>query len=467
MDKKYRTLFTDALVFALGSLGSKLILFFLVPIYTNYLTTDEYGIADLVFTFVQLIVPFATVSIQNSLIRFGMEKNANKEETLKCSMAVILFSVVFTLVVTPFVGLYSAISDWKWYLAILVVLNGLSEVERSYLKVRDKNKSFAVISIIQTAVLAGCNILLLVVFKSGVSGYLLSNIIAVAVVCVITFFAAGIPKALTSAKLNVPLLKKMVVFSMPLVLSAVSWWVVHSSDRIMIELMIGESVLGLYTAATKIPSLINVVTSIFNQAWGLSSIREIDNPDKQHFYSKVFRMFSTALFMACIMLITILKPFLSVYFGADFRSAWVYTPLLLVAAVFFSLTAFIGSLYIALQKSLNDMITYLICAFVNVVVNFVGILFLGAWGAVIGTVTAFAVVLVIRIIDIKRYIDLNIGGVRFFLNAVIALAQAVCVSMDVYVYPVSAVAIVLFGALNYKEIAGFITSLTKTVFKNK
>ena len=467
MDKKYRTLFTDALVFALGSLGSKLILFFLVPIYTNYLTTDEYGIADLVFTFVQLIVPFATVSIQNSLIRFGMEKNANKEETLKCSMAVILFSVVFTLGVTPLVGLYSAISDWKWYLAILVVLNGLSEVERSYLKVRDKNKSFAVISIIQTAVLAGCNILLLVVFRSGVSGYLLSNIIAVAVVCVITFFAAGIPKALTSAKLNVPLLKKMVVFSMPLVLSAVSWWVVHSSDRIMIELMIGESVLGLYTAATKIPSLINVVTSIFNQAWGLSSIREIDNPDKQHFYSKVFRMFSTALFMACIMLITILKPFLSVYFGADFRSAWVYTPLLLVAAVFFSLTAFIGSLYIALQKSLNDMITYLICAFVNVVVNFVGILFLGAWGAVIGTVTAFAVVLVIRIIDIKRYIDLNIGGVRFFLNAVIALAQAVCVSMDVYVYPVSAVAIVLFGALNYKEIAGFITSLTKTVFKNK
>ena len=467
MDKKYRTLFTDALVFALGSLGSKLILFFLVPIYTNYLTTDEYGIADLVFTFVQLIVPFATVSIQNSLIRFGMEKNANKEETLKCSMAVILFSVVFTLGVTPLVGLYSAISDWKWYLAILVVLNGLSEVERSYLKVRDKNKSFAVISIIQTAVLEGCNILLLVVFKSGVSGYLLSNIIAVAVVCVITFFAAGIPKALTSAKLNVPLLKKMVVFSMPLVLSAVSWWVVHSSDRIMIELMIGESVLGLYTAATKIPSLINVVTSIFNQAWGLSSIREIDNPDKQHFYSKVFRMFSTALFMACIMLITVLKPFLSVYFGADFRSAWVYTPLLLVAAVFFSLTAFIGSLYIALQKSLNDMITYLICAFVNVVVNFVGILFLGAWGAVIGTVTAFAVVLVIRIIDIKRYIDLNIGGVRFFLNAVIALAQAVCVSMDVYVYPVSAVAIVLFGALNYKEIAGFITSLTKTVFKNK
>ena len=465
MDKKYRTLFTDALVFALGSLGSKLILFFLVPIYTNYLTTDEYGIADLVFTFVQLIVPFATVSIQNSLIRFGMEKNANKEETLKCSMAVILFSVVFTLGVTPLVGLYSAISDWKWYLAILVVLNGLSEVERSYLKVRDKNKSFAVISIIQTAVLAGCNILLLVVFKSGVSGYLLSNIIAVAVVCVITFFAAGIPKALTSAKLNVPLLKKMVVFSMPLVLSAVSWWVVHSSDRIMIELMIGESVLGLYTAATKIPSLINVVTSIFNQAWGLSSIREIDNPDKQHFYSKVFRMFSTALFMACIMLITILKPFLSVYFGADFRSAWVYTPLLLVAAVFFSLTAFIGSLYIALQKSLNDMITYLICAFVNVVVNFVGILFLGAWGAVIGTVTAFAVVLVIRVIDIRRYIEFDFGGYRFVLNSIIAIVQAVAVSLDSYIYPTCALCIVLFFVINFGEIKSMVTGLIRAVRK--
>ena len=58
---KYKRLVTDTIVFALGNLGSKVILFFMVPLYTNYMTTEEYGTSDLVFTVAQLLVPFVSV----------------------------------------------------------------------------------------------------------------------------------------------------------------------------------------------------------------------------------------------------------------------------------------------------------------------------------------------------------------------------------------------------------------------
>ena len=71
--EKYTRLIKDTFVFALGNLGSKLILFFLVPLYTNYLTTEEYGTADLVFTISQFLVPIFSVVIFDAVIRFGQQ----------------------------------------------------------------------------------------------------------------------------------------------------------------------------------------------------------------------------------------------------------------------------------------------------------------------------------------------------------------------------------------------------------
>ena len=74
MNDKYKALFKDTIIFAIGNLGSKMILFFLVPLYTNYLTTEEYGTADLIFTVAQLVVPVVSLTIYDAVIRFGLDK---------------------------------------------------------------------------------------------------------------------------------------------------------------------------------------------------------------------------------------------------------------------------------------------------------------------------------------------------------------------------------------------------------
>ena len=105
----------------------------------------------------------------------------------------------------------------------------------------------------------------------------------------------------------------------------------------MIEWIIGPASLGVYTAATKIPSLINVITGIFNQAWGLSTIREYEATRGSGFYALIFDIFEVILFVAGIIFISISRPFMYIYVGEEFRDAWMYTPYLFVSAIFYSL----------------------------------------------------------------------------------------------------------------------------------
>ncbi len=331
---KYKKLITDTLIFALGNLGSKVILFFMVPLYTNYLSKEEYGTSDLVFTVAQLCVPFVSLVIFDAVLRFGLAEKANKKNVLKTSFVVVLIGSLATIIITPAFVLYEPLSEWRWYLCLYVILTILGNVELNYLKLIDKNKAFATISILHTLVLAISNVVLLVYFHEGIRGYLVSTILGSTTTVILAMIAGRIVPALKEGRVDRKLLKEMIRFSAPLILNNISWWIIQSSDKIMIEAMVGVATLGLYTAATKIPSLINVIISIFSQSWGISSIREFESSNDKNFYSEVFVSYSVIGFGAAVCINAVVKPFMSIYVSDTFTESWRYVPLLLVSASF-------------------------------------------------------------------------------------------------------------------------------------
>lgn len=449
---KYKTLLSDTLIFALGSFGSKMILFFLVPLYTNVLSTAEYGNAELVYTISELLMPFMSLVIFDAVIRFGLKKTEQKEDVLLCALLVMLVGCTVTVAITPVFGLYGAVAEYKWYLCAYVVSYMATSIFFTYLKVMNKNKMYAVFSVLQTMFVACLNIILLVYVKIGVRGYLLSHIISHSVIAILIFVFGKLYADVKKAKWKKTLLIQMIKYSSPLILNNVSWWVIHSSDKIMIELMIGASALGLYTVATKIPSLINTLISIFSQAWGLSAVREYEDGNDYSFYETVFRLYSALCFAASIGLITITKIFMTFYVGKDFFDAWRYVPLLLVAASFSAIASYFGTLYGALQKSINNMLTTLTAAIINLILNYILIRFVGLWGAVIGTVCAYIVIATIRMMDVLKYIRFKVDKVAYYGSALIAISQAVLVSIGLNIYIVSVVAIILFIVMQRKTI---------------
>lgn len=460
MKNKYVSLAKDIIIFGLGSVGSKLILFFMVPLYTNFLTDEEYGISELVFTISQLLIPFVSVVIFDAVVRFGLAKDQKKENVLLCGLLVVLIGSLITIAVTPLFGLYDDMSEWKWYMCIYVIVSMVGPVEMNYLKVKDQNKLYALLSVLQTLVLAILNVILLIYLDWGIEGYLLSSIAANVFLAVVAFLAGGMIKDLKQAVFSKQLLWEMLAFSVPLILNNVSWWVIQSSNRVFVEMMIGVSALGIYTVATKIPSLINVITSIFSQAWGISSVKEFESTSDAGFYGNVFDLYQAFVFGVAVFAIPIVKPFMTIYVGDDFFSAWQYIPILLVSAAFSAVAGFYGTLYGALKRSINNMLTTIAGAVINIAVNILLIPVIGVWGAVLGMLATYVVISALRMIDIKRYLDLKINKVTFAGNIVIVMVQSVLISFGSHIAVTGIITILLFIFVNRKGLISICSKAT-------
>lgn len=455
MINKYNVLIKDTLIFAIGNIGSKLILFFLVPFYTYYLTADDYGIADLVFTISQLMVPFVSLAISNSVLRYGLNEENNPEDVFFIGFIITLIGSTLLIFIMPIFNMYIAISRWKWYLYTYVVLSSFNILSTTYLKVENKNRQFALASIIQTLVLALTNIILIIYCGLKIEGFLLANVISVLSSIIFSCYVGEFFKNLNKAKYEKKLCLLMIVYSVPVIFNDVSWWIINSSNKIMIEMFIGACSLGGYAIAAKIPSLIGTLIAIFQQAWGISAFKEFDSTNDQTFYSRVFSLYTKSVILLVIVAIAFMKIFMSYYVASEFFYVWVYVPLLLVSTVFSAISSFFGVLYGALKMNLHSMYTTIIGGLVNVLLNYILIGYYGLWGAVFSTVISYIIIALIRMLDVLRYIKFSIDWRNLILNAVIVILFALVISMKFDSFIFSLLAIVAFIGLNYKDVLFF------------
>ena len=82
MNKK-KQLAKNTIIIFFGRVCTQLISFFLLPLYTSYLATKEYGTVDLIQTYVTLLVPIITLELEMSIFRFLIDSRKSVKETNK------------------------------------------------------------------------------------------------------------------------------------------------------------------------------------------------------------------------------------------------------------------------------------------------------------------------------------------------------------------------------------------------
>ena len=75
---KYGQLAKNTILIGVGSFSSKLLTFLCVPLYTALLTTEQYGLADIITTTSILVFQILTLSISEGLMRFCLEEDSDK-----------------------------------------------------------------------------------------------------------------------------------------------------------------------------------------------------------------------------------------------------------------------------------------------------------------------------------------------------------------------------------------------------
>ncbi len=429
-ENKFKYLAKNTVLFTICSFGSKLITFFLVPLYTKVLSTSEYGIADLITTSVMLCGYLFTLDIESAVLRFGIDKRENTASVLNFSLWIVLKgSIIFGVGVFVFSGL----SNIGWpsycyiYMFIYYFVSRVNGVLANYLRAVDKVKFVAIGGLIATAATIGSNLIFLLVFGLGLSGYLLSLTIGSVASTLYQVIAIDTPlKRIIQCKSEKTERTAMIKYSTPLIFNGVAWWINNSLDKYFITVLIGTAANGIYSIAYKIPTMMVMVQSVFNQAWNLSAIKEFDRNDSDGFFGKTYNTYNACLVVFSSLLIIFNKMIARFLFAYDFFEAWHYAPLLVVATLFSAMAGFIGSIFSAAKDSKIFAISTVSTAVINTIINSLLIPAMGIYGAAIGTLAAFILIWLIRLICSKRYICMQIHIFKDVLIYIILIIQAVC-----------------------------------------
>lgn len=451
---KYEKLAKNSAIFAISNFADKVLKILIVPLYTYVLTTEEYGEIDLITNLISLIVPIITLYIQDATLRFIIDKQYNSSDIISTSLKVVTIGNLVLLLSIPILIIVGKINQYYIWMYAIIITQGISLVLEQYARGIGRVKEFAINGIIKTIITLGLNIVLLVVLKIGVSGYFISILVSYIGSILYLLLTTKVYKEIVFKSNNKKLLKEMLAFSIPLLPSILAWWIMNVSDRYMILYYLGASQNGIYAIASKIPTVLSTISTIFFQAWQLSAFEEANSKERDEFYNKIFNIFSIMMFCSVSIILVFLKPIIKIVIESSYYESWQYTPFLLLGVAFSNFSVFIGTNYSVQKKTKGAFTSTIISTVINIVANLALIPLIGVNGAAIATCISYVVLFFVRKRDTREYIKIELNIKKWFSIILLLLLQiAIYYNIQSNIqYVMQFTIFIIICLINYKEV---------------
>lgn len=448
------TLIKNTALFSLAKLSTSVIGLLLMPIYTNFMSTEEFGYSELVVSLATVIVPFITLGMADASMRFSMDKEYDKKSILSTIFCVLFFgTMVFAISFPILVSLKIAETGFLIYILPLAVLYGTNQILTYQSRGIGRTKEFAISTVISSLVHLLSSILFLVAFDWGKEGYLTSIMFSYLISIIYLFLKCNIVGQLNIKAIKKSIFIELLLYSMPLLLNTLSWSVINYSGRYIINYFCSTSEVGLYSAALKIPFIISLAYSVFTQSWQITATEEYKSKDAQNYFSLAYKAIIALLFVLCVFVMLFYKPLLSVYYGKEFYDSTKYVPVLLIGTIFNCLGGFIGSIYMSAKKTTAILWSTIFSAAVNFIAGIVLVPILGPQGAAIATALSFIALWLYRVFDSKKIMTIKHSYFKIFLSSLVLLTYSYIIyNDDIYQYFFGVIAAALMVFIHYKEL---------------
>lgn len=438
---KYRNLALNTALFAVNAVATKLISFFLVPLYTAYMSAGEYGLTDMSLTVISLLTPLVTLDVAEAAVRFIVGDRRREGEYAFIALGVTVFSVLVVALLSPLLdlGAFGGLGDYKgWFVlayATSALMNMCGEVARGMGEV----KLIPICAGSSSLVTLLSAVLFIGNLGMGVTGYFASVSLGPMIAIVLYVAVGGLGAASASGAkrlLSAPrseawgLCRPMLTYALPLIPNSLFWWLGSGINRLFITGMLGISASGMFAAASKVPNLLNTAYSVFQQAWQLSAFQESGEAGLSRFFSSIFALVQAGMTILCALL-SLLAPWLAaVLLKGETFEAWPMIGVLLLSNLFNIFATFYGTVYSTTMHTSFIMKTTVFGALSCVVLTPALIPFLGTYGACVASALGQALVFLMRVIDSRKYLRFDVGW-RYLVPTLLLLAvQAVVTAMQ-------------------------------------
>ena len=384
--------------YSIGNILPQAVGFVLLPIYSRYLSPSDYGIVSSMQVVGGILAVFLTLAINNSVYRLYFDYKTEKRRkeylgTVSISIAIISFVIVFLLFLfRNFVSqIFKGIEFFPYYMyAILTAyFTVFSLIPKIYLQVNKKAGKFVSISLSQFFISTSLILYFVIKEGAGAEGMLKGTMIASIIMLPVYFY---ITYKTISFTVNRKILKESLSFSLPMIPSLLSAWILNLSDRIFIERYFDLNDVGLYSMGYKIGSLVLVFASAFNLAYG-PIFYKLASSENQDLAKKKLKQYNH-LFVLVLILVVFLISFFSkeailLLLDPKYFEAYKIIPIIAFSCLISQTTGLLNLSIYQNKKTLQMMYMILGGAGFNIFMNFVLVPKYGPYGAAAATVLSF------------------------------------------------------------------------------
>ena len=449
----YRKLLSNTALFGVSTFGARFLTFLLTPLYTRVLSSAEYGVTDLVIQTGNLVIPIASAGIANVVIRYGLDRAGDKREVFTTGLAVTLAGFFLLLLAAPLLSRIDILSDYLWLVLLYVLAANIHSVCSQFARAMGHVRLFALDGILRTVLTIGFNILLLLMFPMGVTGYVLANVLADGLAAGFVFVRARQWRYWKPSCVRRRNALRMLRYSAPLVPNTLCSWIINISDRYLIALLAGNAAAGIYAVSNKIPSVLLIVANTFSSAWQLSALADQSREEKERFFSNVYAVYTAVAFVAASGVILTAQLSTRLLAAPEYYEAWRYVPVLTLATTFACLGSFLSSIYMVEQRSGAVLATTLLGAAANAAGNFLLIRAWGPMGAAVSTLASYILIFVVRAVHTRTMLRIRWELGRILLGILCLTVQCALMEGSVSLWPVwSGFCLLAVAAANRKPL---------------
>ena len=262
-----KKILSDSFLYTLANLFTKGIGFIMIPIYTAYFSTKEYGVIDLLIVTGSILSIIIGLEIHQAVARFFPEAVSEHDKKIVLSTALWIISIlyfIFLFLSLPFMAQISSLAfDSIEYSSVLFVaflsfgFNFIYNFFSAQLRWQLKSKQNVMVSFVYSFITAILTYTLLKFYDGGISSVFIAQIVAAMIGICLSYLYS---KEYYGFILNVQKFKELVKFSTPLIFSTIIVYAMLYVDRLMINYYLTIEDVGLYGIAFRFASIITILT---------------------------------------------------------------------------------------------------------------------------------------------------------------------------------------------------------------
>lgn len=432
---KKNSLAKNTILLSIGTILNKGLVFFMVPLFSSWLSTEDYGTFDLLCTYVTMLIPILSLAIGEGIFRYAIEAK-EKEQKQHITNGTIMYIIGMIIA-----GIAALIMFVFFHINIIIpfyiMLCGeiINKLLQSFLRAIKKLNIYSFFSAISTVFIFISTWILVKVLNLGLYGIIYGYAIGYLIGDIIIAIYSKFPRYITK-NWSFKGIKELIVYSLPLIPNSISWWIVNASDRTIINMVLGAASNGIYAIAYKIPNLCTSVFSVFSISWQEAAIDMKNSANRNEYFQNVYTKMILILISLCAGILSLNFILFTYFFDAKYSTAQLYTPILVTSVIFSTIAQFFGGIQISLKQQKSNGVTTITGAIVNILVHLALIKYIGLYASAISTLASTVTIVIARKIILKKDLDIKVERKIYkylLIYAYIAICAFFCSKLNIII----------------------------------